>query len=118
MRKKFIAILIVILLIALLAIIFFNYFNEKNSLSDEEKKFVGTWTAEKEGLPTGVVTFSSDRKVVGGGHTDKWKVENGLLILYDDYTTEKVIYQYSFSYNNTILTLKSLDNIVSIWEKS
>jgi hypothetical protein len=84
--------------------------------TSEKNKFVGTWITQVKTNPmddsnyTDTVTFfangSYETTSLGIGHIPgRWDLQNGKLLI-DTYYPGT--YQYSFSKNNTILTLTSV----------
>jgi hypothetical protein len=74
----------------------------KEAYSDEQLKFVGTWTAPGSVSLTLFSTGSYRKGVVEG----TWALENGLLVLSEEgETPSQVTYEYVFSENDTLLQL-------------
>jgi len=90
----------------------------ENSLSEEEKKFVGSWVAYNEEAGYGHITFFSNKTCNLVGEINNWKVENQKIIFWEQDSNVQSWYTYSFSYNNTMLTLRDVVNgIISVWLK-
>lgn len=105
---------IVILLIALMVISIgmLSGCNESTGdiLSSEEKRFVGTW---KTTDPVGnniAITFFSDRTCAGFVYPNyEVKDEKIVFSMYVEGNKIQLIFDYSFSDNDIILTLTSVD---------
>jgi len=95
--------------------------NEINLFSGDDK-LVGTWESEKEG--SGTITFFSDGEWIGsgvwlGGLNGNYEIKDEKLVM--SYTIEatkySLVYNYSFSNNDTTLTLTTPENVIEVFTK-
>ena len=112
MKKQLIIIGIIVLLIT----VGLCGCTETNSLSAEEKKFVGTWIMQG---PETIITFYSDSRM-GGDLGQKYEIKDGKLIILTEISGgyKQELYNYSFSDNETKLILIDINtNIEHILKK-
>ena len=93
-----------------LSVGFLNGCTETNNpLSDEERRFVGTWGAYSELFNmTILINFYSDRTFTQGEVHRNWEIKEGKLVLTGDNNEGVTSYDYYFSENDTILNLRTL----------
>jgi hypothetical protein len=99
MKKQIVIVGLVILLI----FVGLSGCTETNSLSAEEKKFVGTWIMQG---PETIITFYSDGQM-GGDLGQKYEIKDGKLAILTEISGgyKQELYNYSFSDNETKLIL-------------
>jgi hypothetical protein len=82
-----------------------------NSLSPEEKRFVGVWSSKEKMLSSNEMNirteFRSNKRYSSYDITGSWEVKNGKLFLYMFDNKTATIYDYSFSNNDSSLILIS-----------
>jgi len=123
MKKIYILAGAVFLLVLILMCWFFifNYYEfatnlgkkSKDAALNEESRFIGTWETEYIEEDNrfigfnGIYVFSSDGTGSIGGLSSTWDVEEGKLIIYYYERISSVSYEYSFSEDESILTLSN-----------
>jgi hypothetical protein len=103
-----------------------------NPFDTEKNKFVGTWTMiEGEAGVSGAMgdfvstyTFFSDGTVpiehIGGSFSSEWEVKDGKFVIYvggDVPGSFTYVYDYSFSDDDTTLTLINSDDEQATYQK-
>ena len=91
--------------IAVITIIFLTVTVGLCGCEEVDKRFIGTWKANRIEYPT--ITFYSDKKYSMPGINGTWDIKNGLLILKNNNIVEN--YKYNFSGNNYLLTLTGVN---------
>jgi len=104
--------LMIIGIIVILLTVGLSGCTETNSLSEEEKRFVGSWIMQGQ---EDIITFYSDGGMSGSFGGDKYEIKDGKLVILTKisggYTQE--LYNYSFSNNDTKLILININiNII------
>ncbi|KYK25230.1 hypothetical protein AYK24_10440 [Thermoplasmatales archaeon SG8-52-4] len=99
--------IIIGILITLIVSIFsgcINNSDNNSNLSDESKKFVGTW---KHGTSAGKlpITFSANGNCDYEGEEANWEIKNGKLVIYLINKETELVLDYNFLDNNQILEL-------------
>jgi len=102
---KKIAIFLIVFIVITVGLL--NGCTETNkSLSDEERRFVGTWGATSENFQISM-TFYSDGTFKQNFIERKWEVKDGLLVLTGETDLETSSYDYYFTEDDTKLHLQT-----------
>jgi len=90
--------------------------NEINPFVD--KRFVGTWKEQKE-YGVGYTFFSDKSCIAGVGYEGTWDIKDGLLVINIELLQLSNSFSYTFSVNDTILTLTEVkDDSITVLHKS
>jgi len=105
--------IILILVIMAITLGFLSGCTETKNLSEEEKRFIGTWTANSENFQI-LMTFNPDRTFKQSFIERNWEIKDGLLVLTGETDLETSSYNYYFSENDTILNLQTVGTDVYV----
>jgi hypothetical protein len=102
--------LLIWVILFLIAVLVFSGCFESQGLTNEEKRFVGTWDMEGTEVTINFYSNGEMDTVLG----DKYEVKDGKLAILSKFAGgyTQVLYDYSFSNNDTKLVLINLDTEV------